>query len=353
MNRHLDAFPLPQGEDGPEDRVRGKDTLAHSAAPPAPGTCKNVRFVFTGQSKKNRHVRMNPTRLLLALAATAVSALAAWDPIESGFADPPAQTKPWCYWYWISDNLSQEGITKDLEAMARVGIGEALVGNIFLEDTPAGTVKVLSEEWWSLVAHAIREGGRVGVNIGMFNCPGWSQSGGPWITPQQSMRHLAFSETRVVGPARFAGKLPVPNPEFQDVAVLAFPAPAADADSIVERSPRVVCAPSIDDANLIADGDAATAVAFPKGTGRGDIPFTVQFEVVEPFTVRSLQILPAEEPFGAQGELLVEEAEGRWRTVRRFKCDRSNMSTSVGFMPRGAVTISFPETTGTKFRVRR
>ena len=27
------------------------------------------------------------------------------------------------------------------------------------------------------------------------------------------------------------------------------------------------------------------------------------------------------------------------------------MSTGVGFMPRGAVAVSFPETTGTKFRV--
>jgi len=64
--------------------------------------------------------------------------------LESGFASPPAETKPWCYWYWISDNLSREGITRDLEAMARVGIGEALIGNIFLDDVPAGTVKMLA-----------------------------------------------------------------------------------------------------------------------------------------------------------------------------------------------------------------
>ena len=49
--------------------------------------------------------------------------------LAEGFASPPDQTKPWCYWYWISDNLSKTGITKDLEAMARVGIGEALIAN--------------------------------------------------------------------------------------------------------------------------------------------------------------------------------------------------------------------------------
>ena len=64
--------------------------------------------------------------------------------LEAGFANPPEDTKPWCYWYWISDHISKEGITHDLESMARVGIGEAFIGNIFLDDVPAGKVKVLS-----------------------------------------------------------------------------------------------------------------------------------------------------------------------------------------------------------------
>ena len=34
--------------------------------------------------------------------------------LEQGFTNPPAQTKPWCYYYWISDNISKEGITHDL-----------------------------------------------------------------------------------------------------------------------------------------------------------------------------------------------------------------------------------------------
>ncbi|MCL4177950.1 MAG: hypothetical protein KJ072_09425 [Verrucomicrobia bacterium] len=294
---------------------------------------------------------MKLIRFLPLLTACGVCALAAIDPIESGFVDPPDQTKPWCYWYWISDNLSKEGITRDLEAMARVGIGEAFVGNIFLEDVPAGKVKVLTEEWWGLVEHAIREGGRVGVNIGMFNCPGWSQSGGPWIGPEQAMRRLAFGETRLRGPARFSGKLPAPAEPFQDVALLAFPVPTADADTLADRAPRVICTPPVAEAGSIADGDAKTSIAFPAGAGRGGNPFTVEFELAEPFTVRSLEIVPAEEAFGAQGEFQVAETDGGWRTVRRFKCDRSNMSTGVGFLPRGAVAISFPEVTGWKFRV--
>lgn len=288
--------------------------------------------------------------LFISLGLLAFVAHAA-DPLADGFANPPQQTKPWCYWYWISDNISKEGITKDLEAMARFGIGEALVGNIFLDDVPAGKIKVFTPEWWSLIEHAMREGGRTGVNIGLFNCPGWSQSGGPWIKPEQTMRYLTSSEILVTGPMKYAQKLPVPNAQFQDVALLAFPAPQADSDTLTAKKTHVTCVPAVVDANKIADGDSSTSIEFPKGAGRGKNSFSIEFEVAEPFTARSLEIIPAEEAFSADCEVLAANADGNFRSVRQFKCDRSNMATGVGFMPRGPVAISIPATTANKFRV--
>lgn len=288
----------------------------------------------------------------LSLGAGLLSDVAcAADPLADGFARPPEQTKPWCYWYWINDNLSKEGITRDLEAMARVGIGEVLIGNIFLDDIPAGTIKVLSPEWWELIEHAIREGGRTGVNVGLFNCPGWSQSGGPWIGPKQAMRYLASSETRVIGPARFNGKLAAPKDQFQDVAVLAFPVPQKDSDSLAARSPRVTCISTAADTTNIMDGDASTRFEFPEGAGRGNNPFTIEFEVAEAFTARSLHLIPTDDPFSADCELQAARDDGSFQAVRRFKCDRSNMSPGVGFMPRGPVTVSFPSVAAKKFRV--
>jgi hypothetical protein len=141
--------------------------------------------------------------LLLAAASFAQSESRPDSPLVTGFMNPPASTKPWTYWYWATDNVSREGITRDLEAMARVGIGEALVGIVDLPEIPRGKVKVLSAEWWGLVEHAIREGGRLGVDIGMFNGPGWSLSGGPWVKPEQSMRYVkldrAWTESRPRG----------------------------------------------------------------------------------------------------------------------------------------------------------
>lgn len=273
------------------------------------------------------------------------------DPLAAGFDTPPAQTKPWCYWYWISDNVTREGITRDLEAMARIGIGEALIGNIFQENQPAGSVKVLSDAWWDLIRHALREGGRVGVNIGLFNCPGWSQSGGPWIRPDQAMRHIVSSETRVSGPRRHELRLSPPRDSYQRIAVLAFPAPRNDVDSLAAKKPRVVCVPAAAEAQRLVDGDPSTVLAFPQGAARGKTPFVVELQLTEALTARSLQVFPGEEAFGADCELLAASPEGGWRTVRRFRCDRSNSNINVGPMPRGPVSISFEPVTASAFRL--
>ena len=50
--------------------------------------------------------------------------------IQTGFITPNDSNTVWCYWYWIGDDISKEGITKDLEAMKDVGIGTAFIGNI-------------------------------------------------------------------------------------------------------------------------------------------------------------------------------------------------------------------------------
>jgi len=56
-----------------------------------------------------------------------------------GFARPPQSARPWVYWFPLDGNLSREGITADLEAMQRVGIG----GVLYMETaqgTPTGPV---------------------------------------------------------------------------------------------------------------------------------------------------------------------------------------------------------------------
>jgi hypothetical protein len=141
------------------------------------------------------------------------------DDLAAGFRNPPETTKPYCYWYWLNGDITKEGITKDLEAMAKAGIRQAIIGNI----EGGGPVNMFSPEWYVLTRHALSEASRVGVGIMMFNAPGWSQSGGPWIKPEQSMRRITWNEMPAKG-GRFSGRVrPDIQPLVQDVAVLAIP----------------------------------------------------------------------------------------------------------------------------------
>ncbi len=67
-----------------------------------------------------------------------------------------------------------------------------------------------SPAWWALLEHAAREANRLGLELGMHNCAGYSASGGPWITPERAMQKVVWSETKLTGPARFSATLPPP-----------------------------------------------------------------------------------------------------------------------------------------------
>ncbi len=149
------------------------------------------------------------------------------DELVSDFLMPPEETKPWCYWYWLNNDISKEGVTKDLEAMASVGIRRAMIGNI----EGGGPVKMFSDEWYDVTHHALKEANRVGVELMSFNAPGWSQSGGPWIKPEQSMRRVAWQEYPAKGGVFSKTIRPTDINKTQDIAVLAVP--RLDAVSIV------------------------------------------------------------------------------------------------------------------------
>jgi hypothetical protein len=106
--------------------------------------------------------------------------------LDEPFVNPPEWTKPWCLWYWLDGNVTKEGITKDLENLSRLGIQRVLLYRNIQMDTSA--VGLTSSERNELTRYSFKEANRFGLDVDMFNCPGWSQSGGPWITPEQSMQ---------------------------------------------------------------------------------------------------------------------------------------------------------------------
>jgi hypothetical protein len=72
------------------------------------------------------------------------------------FVSPPESVQTAVYWYWISGNISKEGVVKDLHAMKEAGINRAFIGNIGLDSVPYGDVKMLSDEWWEILHLALK-----------------------------------------------------------------------------------------------------------------------------------------------------------------------------------------------------
>ena len=188
---------------------------------------------------------MNKFRVMLALALCALVAgvavdhaaaqqadaaqPAATDELASTFTQPPDSARPWVYWFWLNGNMTREGITADLEAMQRVGIGGVLIMEVD-QGAPVGPVDFMSKDWRDLFQHVQQESRRLGLEVNMNNDAGWNGSGGPWITPAQAMQKIVWSEVEVEGPKRFEGTLPQPEKVadfYRDICVMAFPATGA------------------------------------------------------------------------------------------------------------------------------
>jgi len=55
----------------------------------------------------------------------------------------------------------------------------------------------MGERWWRNLRTALRTAGELGIEMGIFNGPGWSQSGGPWVKPEEAMRN--YNPTNAAG----------------------------------------------------------------------------------------------------------------------------------------------------------
>ena len=178
---------------------------------------------------------MKTKRILLlylpAIMFAIAVAVAAADPLEDGFRNPPDSARPQTWWHWMNGNITKTGITADLEAMKQIGLGGATIVNVDC-GIPRGTVPFMSPEWREDFKFAVQEANRLGLELCVENCAGWSSSGGPWITATNAMQRVTTSEVRVSGPTNFDTTLPQPPTKldyYRDIAVLAYPAPAGRA----------------------------------------------------------------------------------------------------------------------------
>jgi hypothetical protein len=154
--------------------------------------------------------------------------------LTRGFKNPPVESGLRCYWWWLNGMATKESITRDLEEMKAKGYGGASVvdaGSSSYEvarKTEAGPV-FMSPEWMELYKHAVREAGRIGIELSVNVQSGWNP-GAPSITPELALKKLVYTETPVHGGQKISLVLPRPGEKlmYRDVMVQAIPAPAKD-----------------------------------------------------------------------------------------------------------------------------
>lgn len=215
--------------------------------------------------------------------------------MDAGFILPPSSAKPWVYWFWINGNITEEGITADLEAMASVGIEGVLIFECAY-NSPLGTVDTMSSQWRDMFKHSLTEANRLGLEVAINNGPGWTGSGGPWNRPEDSMKQLVSTTTVIEGGKQFDGILAKPNERYgvyHDIAVLASPLPSTvspfpnlRASSMTEGYP----------ASLVQDGSKTTRwVSSGNGPGQGptrESPEYLQFDYEDVWKAKGLYLVP-------------------------------------------------------------
>ena len=253
------------------------------------------------------------------LAALIVALLGTWvvwpqdsgDALVRGFQNPPDSAKPRTWWHWTGGNVTKEGITKDLEWMKRVGIGGMQTADVSSGSGQTVEKKLLwgTPDWMDAVKHAASEADRLGLEMSIFSSAGWSETGGPWVKPEQAMKKLVWSETGVEGPRSFTGKLAQPPSDngtirnlrtgggrggeppdatyYGDSAVVAYPTPA-DEIRMQDRAPKATSNAGPIDATALMDDDLNSTLTLrpPEGGGAA----YVQYEFAQPFPARAITI---------------------------------------------------------------
>jgi len=176
------------------------------------------------------------------------------DTLLTGFLNPPEVARPQVWWHWMSGNVSLEGAKLDLEWMQRVGIGGVHtfsgggLGEPHVVDPP---VDFMSDHWKDIFRRTTQIARAAGMDVTIAGSPGWSETGGTWVAPENGMKKYVWSETQMDGGRPYAGHLPQPpattgsfmsvkpsrrgaaakelvSDVYQDSLVIAFPTPAAE-----------------------------------------------------------------------------------------------------------------------------
>jgi len=198
--------------------------------------------------------------LSLALFSAPAHAQDARETMLKAFTNPPASCRPHTRWWWMGNAITKDDLTWQLQQMHGQGIGG--VEQITMQPVyEKGNAPYLSEEFFGLVAHAIQEAKKRGIEFSLnFGGPGWVL-GGDWTPKEDRSQNMVPTAMQIEGGRRFSGAVPtsvgdVPHtgqlparditPDDRLVAVIA----GRLADGVLEESSLIDLTPRVDGRRL-------------------------------------------------------------------------------------------------------
>ena len=285
------------------------------------------------------------------------------DDLETGFRNPPPEARPRVWWHWMNGNVTQDGITEDLRWMKRVGIAgmQNFDASLATPQVVEKRLAFMTPEWKQAFRHAASLAADLDLELAIATSAGWSQTGGPWVSPQQAMKKVVWSATVLEGGRRHSTALPQPPGVAGPFQQIALPARTAQrADSPVETGPslyvdtQLLAFPIPEDEladrssaptdelgrglrsmpPFCSDGDLARTVSVPV---EKDGTSWIRIEYPRPTTIRSATLaVPVRHGFGAppQFDATLEASDdgASYRSVASLTPGRADQRT-VAFAP--------------------
>lgn len=234
--------------------------------------------------------------------------------LEEGFRNPPATARPHVWWHWLTGNIDTSGAMLDLEWLSKIG-----VGGVHVFEAGMGTPTVVAERrifmtppWKAALKASAQKARSLGLDFGIATSGGWSATGGPWVSPENAMKKLVWSETEIEGGKRYDGNLPQPSDiagPFQDVP-LSMVHPGEKEGPALYRDARIIAIPAvrthipmpaeivgapIEKPPVMFDGKFGAAVRIDAKDGRATLSY--RFEKSQ--TIRAVTVgLPVPTGFG-------------------------------------------------------
>lgn len=311
----------------------------------------------------------NIIRLTTSIAAAALTIASlsvparAKDGLEDGFRTPPQPARPHVWWHWMSGNVTEEGAKLDLEWMQRVGVGgvHAFSGGQLVPTVVPNPAPFMSDVWKRAYRASVERARAAGMDVAIAGSPGWSETGGPWVKPEQGMKKYVWTETEVTGGARgiVLPKPPGVTGPFAGIAPGGLlgpdkrgPQASGDGPVIAFRTPDRSIALPVGTyrsqegpvaALATSPTDLSVAVKLPMAKS-GDT--FVDVDMGKPVSASALII--ASEP-ASPLEILASDDGTTFRSIRRVEVDKS---IDILKGPAPQQTVAFAPVTARFFRVR-